>query len=126
MSVALHQQFVGFQDLNVDTFKFGFSLCHIPLSFSCATTRIENLCIDNFSIHYIFVLGVCSSMQNDKDYIDVLRRELYDTKLNFEREKKEIEQSYKMEITKIEEIHDQEKADLLQNIRRDQVRKGRG
>ena len=66
--------------------------------------------------------GVCSSMTNDKDYIDVLKRELYDTKLNFEREKKDIEQAYKMEITKIEEKQDQEKADLLQKIKTDQVR----
>lgn len=64
--------------------------------------------------------SVCSSMQNDKDYIDVLKREMYDTKLNFEREKKDIEQSYKMEITAIEEKHDQEKADLLQKVKNDQ------
>lgn len=65
--------------------------------------------------------GVCSSMQNDRDYIDVLKRELYDTRLNFDREKKEIDQAYKMEITKIEEKQDQEKADLLKKVKNDQV-----
>jgi dTDP-4-amino-4,6-dideoxygalactose transaminase len=60
-------------------------------------------------------------MQNDKDYIDVLKREMYDTKLNFEREKKEIDQAYKMEITKIEEKQDEEKAELLQKMKNDHV-----
>ncbi|XP_071163588.1 ninein-like protein isoform X5 [Mytilus edulis] len=64
--------------------------------------------------------SVCSSMQNDRDYIDVLKRELYDTRLNFDREKKEIDQAYKMEITKIEEKQDQEKADLLKKVKNDQ------
>lgn len=65
-------------------------------------------------------LGV-SSVQSDRDHSENLRRELNALKNNFERERKEIEYAYKLEIAGIEDKHDLEKAELQKQIDRGKV-----
>ena len=65
------------------------------------------------------ISGVGESI--DKDTIARLKKEMEELKENFERERKEIEQSYKLEIAAVEGKHDEEKGDILKNIEKDKV-----
>ena len=71
-----------------------------------------------FSIEWI-ISGVGETL--DKDTIAKLRKEISELKDNFERERKDIEQSYKLEIAAIEAKHDEEKGEILKNIEKDKV-----
>lgn len=58
----------------------------------------------------------------DKEAIEELRRELQEFKDHFDIERREIEQACRLEITDVEERHDQEKAHLLNHIEQEKVR----
>ena len=64
-------------------------------------------------------VGVGSTI--DKDTIERLKREIQELKNNFDRERKEIEQSCKLEIADIEAKHDEDKGEIMKNIEREKV-----
>ena len=67
----------------------------------------------------IISIGVGSTI--DKDTIERLKREIQELKNNFDRERKEIEQSCKLEIADIEAKHDEDKGEIMKNIEREKV-----
>ena len=67
----------------------------------------------------IVSIGVGSTI--DKDTIERLKREIQELKNNFDRERKEIEQSCKLEIADIEAKHDEDKGEIMKNIEREKV-----
>ena len=79
----------------------------------------ENRTLMHRHINVIGISGVGESL--DKDTIAKLKRETDELKENFERERKDIEQSYKLEIAAIEGKHDEEKGEILKNIDKDKV-----
>ncbi|XP_033734383.1 ninein-like protein isoform X3 [Pecten maximus] len=57
-----------------------------------------------------------SSIQNDRELIENLKKELIDLKNHMEREHKEIENTYKEELSKVEENHGNQKVMLLKKF----------
>ncbi|XP_060081776.1 ninein-like protein [Ylistrum balloti] len=57
-----------------------------------------------------------SSIQNDREQIENLKKELIDLKNHMEREHAELENTYKEELSKREERHDNQKAELLKKF----------
>ncbi|KAK3093147.1 hypothetical protein FSP39_011849 [Pinctada imbricata] len=60
-----------------------------------------------------------SSVQSDRDYIEILKKEITDLKIHHEREKKDLELSHHSEIQKVEEKAEAEKTELLNKHRKE-------
>lgn len=60
--------------------------------------------------------GSVSSIQNDREQIENLKKELIDLKNHMEREHQEIENNYKEELSKVEENHGNQKVQLLKKF----------
>ncbi|XP_069117416.1 ninein-like protein isoform X3 [Argopecten irradians] len=60
--------------------------------------------------------GSVSSIQNDREQIENLKKELIDLKNHMEREHQEIENTYKEELSKVEENHGNQKVQLLKKF----------
>ncbi|XP_062574598.1 ninein-like protein isoform X2 [Saccostrea cucullata] len=58
-----------------------------------------------------------SSIQSDRDYIEILKKEITDLKIHNEREKNDLEQTHKNEISQLEEKFQTEKEELLKSHR---------
>ncbi|XP_056021041.1 ninein-like protein isoform X3 [Ostrea edulis] len=61
-----------------------------------------------------------SSIQSDRDYIEILKKEMTDLKIHNEREKKDLEQSHRNEILQLEEKFQVEKEELRQRLKEEQ------
>lgn len=72
-----------------------------------------------WSVSWMFV-GV-SSIQSDRDYIEILKKEITDLKIHQEREKKDLELSHRSEILLLEEKFQAEKDQLQQKFKEEQV-----
>ncbi|XP_021369452.1 ninein-like protein isoform X3 [Mizuhopecten yessoensis] len=57
-----------------------------------------------------------SSIQNDREQIENLKKELIDLKNHMEKEHKEIEHTYREKLSKMEESHDNQKVELLKKF----------
>lgn len=62
-----------------------------------------------------------SSIQSDRDYIEILKKEITDLKIHNEREKKDLELSHRSEILLLEERFQTEKDQLQQKFKEEQV-----
>lgn len=62
-----------------------------------------------------------SSIQSDRDYIEILKKEITDLKIHQEREKKDLELSHRSEILLLEEKFQAEKDQLQQKFKEEQV-----
>uniref|UniRef100_A0A8W8I4L1 EF-hand domain-containing protein n=1 Tax=Magallana gigas TaxID=29159 RepID=A0A8W8I4L1_MAGGI len=63
-----------------------------------------------------------SSIQSDRDYIEILKKEITDLKIHQEREKKDLELSHRSEILLLEEKFQAEKDQLQQKFKEEQVK----
>ncbi|XP_052701770.1 ninein-like protein isoform X6 [Crassostrea angulata] len=61
-----------------------------------------------------------SSIQSDRDYIEILKKEITDLKIHQEREKKDLELSHRSEILLLEEKFQAEKDQLQQKFKEEQ------
>lgn len=62
-----------------------------------------------------------SSIQSDRDYIEILKKEITDLKIHNEWEKKDLELSHRSEILLLEERFQTEKDQLQQKFKEEQV-----
>ncbi|XP_061164578.1 ninein-like [Saccostrea echinata] len=62
-----------------------------------------------------------SSIQSDRDYIEILKKEITDLKIHNEREKKDLEQSHRNEILQLEEKFQTEKEELQKSHRNEML-----
>ena len=62
-----------------------------------------------------------SSIQSDRDYIEILKKEITDLKIHNDREKQDLELSHKNEIQQLEERHQAEKEELHRKLKEEQV-----
>ncbi|XP_078313174.1 uncharacterized protein LOC111128949 isoform X3 [Crassostrea virginica] len=61
-----------------------------------------------------------SSIQSDRDYIEILKKEITDLKIHNDREKNDLELSHKNEIKQLEEKHQAEKEELHRKLKEEQ------
>lgn len=61
------------------------------------------------------------SIQNDKEQIENLKKELIDLKNHMESEHKKIKRSYEVELSKLEESHEKQKVELLKKFEEEKV-----
>ena len=62
-----------------------------------------------------------SSIQSDRDYIEILKKEITDLKIHQEREKKELDMAHRNDVVKLEERLEADREELRNKFKLEKV-----